>query len=178
VQLLLFVVAVLAPALSLTGTSGRPNKQASLQPFALRMDLLKPASAGGLESFMNDAYRSIWLKSLKTFPQDASLGQKGVVAVHFAVRKDGTLAESYPTLESSSRKSLLDEHAMKAVRDSAPFDPLPDSLSSPQIELRANFYYNVIPPPQCSKFEVNCPLGPIAKMYWGPKPARIEPPLN
>jgi TonB family protein len=148
VGLLLFVVAVLTPALSLMGTSGRPNKQASPQPsFALRMDLLKPASAGGLESFMNDAYRSIWLKSLKTFPQDASLGQKGVVSVHFAVQKAGTLAESYPTLESSSRKNVLDEHAMKAVRDSAPFDPLPDSLSAPQIDLRANFYYNVIPPP-------------------------------
>jgi hypothetical protein len=43
------------------------------------------------------------------------------------------------------RRKALDDAAASAVRDSAPFDPLPESFNGPSIELRLRFFYNLPP---------------------------------
>jgi TonB family protein len=73
------------------------------------------------------------------------LGDKGRVVIRFQIQKDGTLAAQTPFIETSSGKKLLDDAAIKSIRDSAPFDKLPDSFSGPYIELRLTFLYNVPP---------------------------------
>ena len=97
---------------------------------------------------MKQTYLSLRNKLIQTLPQQVELGERGLVRIRFNVQKDGTIADGYPMIETSSHKKILDEHAMTVVRSSAPFGPLPNSLSPPQLELRATFYYNVFPPPR------------------------------
>lgn len=54
------------------------------------------------------------------YPRAARIrGQEGTVMVAFTIRKDGTI--SHPQIVSSSGHALLDEQAVSAVLDAAPF---------------------------------------------------------
>jgi TonB family protein len=112
------------------------------------MDVLTPAGDTDLGPFMKRTYLSLKSKLFQMLPREVELGEKCLVRIRFNVQKDGTIADGYPKIETSSRKKILDEHAMTVVRSSAPFSPLPNSLSPPQLELQATFYYNVLPPPR------------------------------
>jgi TonB family protein len=142
------VVAFALPAATIEKQAKGTEQTPSGTFFTLRMDLLTPADGVDLGPFMKQTYLSLRTKLIQTLPQQVELGERGVVSIRFNVQKDGTIADSYPKLESSSHKKILDEHAMTVVRSSAPFSPLPDSLSPPQLALRATFYYNVLPPPR------------------------------
>jgi TonB family protein len=67
---------------------------------------------------------------------------KGKVVVRFRIQRDGRLG-SVPIVEVSSGNKPLDDAALSAVRNSAPFKHLPDSFKGPEIELRLGFFYNV-----------------------------------
>ena len=69
---------------------------------------------------------------------------KGKVVVRFRIERDGRLGGA-PVVEVSSGNKPLDDAAVSAIRNSAPFERLPGSFKGPGIELRLNFFYNVNP---------------------------------
>jgi TonB family protein len=74
-------------------------------------------------------------------PVAARLGQKGRVAIVFAILKDGSVPEL--RLVASSGSDPLDRAAVGAIRASNPFPPLPEEFTGPQLVLQFIFLYNM-----------------------------------
>jgi TonB family protein len=154
--------AVLAAVLSLSGgvvpalpstillVHGRDAAQSDPLPGAkFTLELLTPTEGADFKPFMTHLYVAIKSKWIATMPEPVSQGAvRGLVVVRLKIQKDGALPDSSLKIQISSRNDVLDEHAVKAVRASAPFEHLPEPFSSPDIELRVTFYYNLSPPPQ------------------------------
>jgi len=66
--------------------------------------------------------------------------EKGKLAIEFAIRKDGRVADM--RLVASSGDAALDRPAWGSITASDPFTPLPSEFSGPYLALRFRFYYN------------------------------------
>ena len=51
-----------------------------------------------------------------------------------------------PMIETSSGEKTLDDAAVAAIVASAPFEQFPENFKGPDVEFRAMFLYNVLPP--------------------------------
>jgi protein TonB len=88
-----------------------------------------------------------WLKvkveSVLRFPELAAIsGYQGVAFIRFDIMKDGSLGV-LELLKSSGYK-ILDNEALRSIRSSAPFQPLPDEWHMERYPIRAAviFYIN------------------------------------
>jgi protein TonB len=88
-----------------------------------------------------------WLKvrveSVLHYPELAAIsGYQGTLYILFDIMKDGSLGR-LEVLKSSGYK-ILDDEALRAIRDSAPFQPLPDEWNMNKYSIRAAvlFYLN------------------------------------
>ncbi len=88
-----------------------------------------------------------WLKvkveSVLAYPELAALsGYQGTLYILFDIMKDGSLGR-LEVLKSSGYK-ILDDEALRAIRASAPFQPLPDDWRMDRYTIRAAvlFYLN------------------------------------
>src|SRR5207247_11476462 len=59
----------------------------------------------------------------------------------FGIRKDGALA--FVNVLKSSGFQIYDDYAVNAVKQAAPFPPIPDTLSAKNVPIRATFRYVV-----------------------------------
>ncbi len=76
------------------------------------------------------------------YPQvAANLGEEGRLTLKFTILKDGRLAGVW--LVQSSGYRLLDEEAIRAVREAAPFNPIPERLKKDHLNIMANFTYTL-----------------------------------
>ncbi len=81
-----------------------------------------------------------WLKirveSILRYPElAAQSGIQGTLYIKFDIMKDGSLA-NLELLKSSGYK-ILDDEALRAIRDSAPFQPLPSEWNMDRYSIRA-----------------------------------------
>ena len=90
-----------------------------------------------------------WLKLkvesiLRYPPLAAESGLQGVVYIRFDILRDGAVG-ALEVLKSSGYK-ILDDEALRAIRDSAPFQPLPVEWNMDRYPIRAAvlFYLNAI----------------------------------
>jgi protein TonB len=88
-----------------------------------------------------------WLKlkveSILQYPELAAVsGIQGTLYIKFDILKDGTLGDL--ELLKSSGYRILDDEALRAIRASAPFQPLPDNWHMDRYSIRAAvlFYLN------------------------------------
>ncbi len=66
-------------------------------------------------------------------------GLQGRLLMRFVINRDGSLAEA--KVLRSSGFALLDQEALRAVRDAAPFPPLPARMNSDRLVVNATFEY-------------------------------------
>ncbi len=128
------------------------QKQAGPLPFLSQRDIDELARKGmperkpGDESVTldTDEFKFIsynrWLKikveSVLKYPELAAIsGYQGTLFIKFDIMKDGSLG-GLEVLKSSGYK-ILDDEALRAIRDSAPFQPLPDSWNMERYSIRA-----------------------------------------
>lgn len=71
----------------------------------------------------------------------AELGQEGRLTLMFTILKNGRLAGV--KLVHTSGYHLLDEEAIRAVKEAAPFHPIPDRLQKDHLNILANFTYTL-----------------------------------
>ncbi|MDH4163201.1 MAG: energy transducer TonB [Nitrospirota bacterium] len=81
-----------------------------------------------------------WLKikveSILKYPELAAVsGLQGTLYIKFDIMKDGSLA-GLELLKSSGYK-ILDDEALRAIRNAAPFQPLPDDWKMERYSIRA-----------------------------------------
>jgi protein TonB len=74
-------------------------------------------------------------------PEAASKGIYGDLRITFVIRKDGKLGSV--KLERTSGHKMLDDAAMKALRDAAPFWPLPEEWGQEAFTINGHFIYTL-----------------------------------
>ncbi len=73
------------------------------------------------------------------YPPDAR-GLAGDLLVTFTILRDGRLKNLQ--LAETSGIAPLDEEAIRAIREAAPFAPFPERMKFERLNIRAAFYYN------------------------------------
>ena len=66
-------------------------------------------------------------------------GVQGRLLMRFVISKDGSLAEV--TILRSSGVALLDQEAVRAIRNASPFPPLPERMNTKRLSVTATFEY-------------------------------------
>ncbi len=144
-----------------TDTSGKTksNKETGPLPFLTQRDIDElarkgmPAKKPGDESVTldTDEFKFMsynrWLKikveSVLRYPELAAIsGYQGTLYIKFDILKNGSLGD-VELLKSSGYK-ILDDEALRSIRDSAPFQPLPEEWNMDRYSIRAAviFYMN------------------------------------
>jgi len=124
-------------------TAARPlHTKDSPGTAAGQVAILTPTQGVDFSPYLLRLIGSIKQNWYAVIPDTAKMGDKGKVVLRFRIQRDGTIFAKEPTVESSSRKEPLDRAAILAIRNTAPFERLPDAFHGPCIELRFTFLYN------------------------------------
>jgi len=110
------------------------------------VQILTPTNGVDFKPYLNVLVRDVRGKWYASMPETALKGERGEAIVRFRIESNGK-AEGV-VLEMSSGKDVFDEAAIQAIRDSGPFQPLPQAFKGPFISLRFVFNYNVRPAPE------------------------------
>ena len=110
------------------------------------VQILTPTNGVDFKPYLNVLVRDVRRKWYASMPETAQKGERGEAIVRFRIELNGK-AEGV-VLEMSSGKDVFDEAAIQAIRDSGPFQPLPQAFKGPFISLRFVFNYNVRPAPE------------------------------
>ena len=105
---------------------------------------LEDKSAMG--TYMRDAFHKIQKNWFKRMPGTVKIGEDmGFLTYQVAIKPDGTIDEDESYLTQIFASNKLVETARRAVRESAPFRPLPSFFDKPELAVRFSFLYNVKP---------------------------------
>ncbi len=88
--------------------------------------------------FVNTAlkmyYDAVWERIKGNWKIPGYLKGKGlIVVISIKLRKDGTVEDMY--IERSSGNRVFDDFAVKAIKASSPFPPIPDAVKKKEMEL-------------------------------------------
>lgn len=92
-----------------------------------------------LSQYLQGVSHKVKSKWQTLIPQSVRPDENESVVVRVRIAGDGTLAGKRPTIAHSCGKKELDDAAIRAIQDSAPFERLP--LSVEQIEVGIEFNY-------------------------------------
>jgi TonB family protein len=107
------------------------------------IEMLTPTEGVDFTSYLARVLASVKRNWYAVMPESARLGDQGRVILQFRIQRDGGVPVDEPQLMNGSGKEPLDRAAMSSIRSSSPFEPLPSAFSSPYIELRFIFLYNL-----------------------------------
>lgn len=87
---------------------------------------------------LKDKIQNVWV-----YPEQARLkNQQGTLLVKFGINKNGSLA--YADVIRSSGYPILDEAAIKAIKEASPFNPLPERFGVDRLNIYATFSYELV----------------------------------
>ncbi len=107
------------------------------------LQMLTPTEGVDFTSYLARVLASVKRNWYSVMPESARLGDKGRVVLQFRIMRNGAVPDGEPQLQNGSGKEPLDRAAESSIRSSSPFEPLPSAFSSPYIELRFIFLYNL-----------------------------------
>src|SRR5262249_37092740 len=99
------------------------QKSSEAPKMKMRLEMLTPDRGVDFKRYLWACYQSLSRHWLAVMPKAAEEGEKGVVVVRLQIQKDGKVAQPGARLDRGSGKQPLDEAALQAVQNSAPFDP-------------------------------------------------------
>jgi len=176
--LLLFLAAAALASTRPTAAQSSGSGPKEMQPG---VSILTPTEGVDFHDYTNHLVARVKRNWYAIMPEPALKGKKAIVVLTFHIQRDGKIPPADPTLERTSRSQELDIAAMKAVHDSAPFDPLPEAFHGPNIQLRFIFFYNVPipkdathPPDPHSNPPSSTSTPPLALIIHAPPPVRIR----
>jgi hypothetical protein len=107
-------------------------------------DSLEDKSAMG--TYARDAHRKIQKNWYKRMPGTVKMGEDmGFLTYQIGVKPDGSIDDDETFLTQIFASNKLMETARRAVRESAPFRPLPSFYEKPELFIRFSFLYNLKP---------------------------------
>jgi TonB family protein len=132
------------PGVGRGGGGGGQNGGGGAQGTAgAGIEMLTPTEGVDFTSYLARVLASVKRNWYAVMPESARLGDQGRVVLQFRILRDGEVPGEEPQLMNGSGKEPLDRAAMSSIRSSSPFEPLPSAFSSPYIELRFIFLYNL-----------------------------------
>lgn len=110
-----------------------------------------PGTSPNMQAYVSRVKDSIYKKWMKHMPSGVrGLEEKGAVLLQFKIDPDGTLQEDSLVFRIVFANGVLMEKALSAVREAAPFPPMPSDFEKPFLEARIVFTYNLPrQPPGC-----------------------------
>jgi hypothetical protein len=107
-------------------------------------DSLEDKSAMG--TYLRDAHRKIQKSWYKHMPGTVKAGEDmGFLTYQVAIKPDGSIDDDETHLTQIFASNKLMETARRAVREAAPFRPLPSFYEKPELTVRFSFLYNLKP---------------------------------
>ncbi len=86
---------------------------------------------------LKERIETIWVYP----PEAIERGIYGDLIIEFGIKKDGSLA--YARVVRTSGFEILDEAALKALKDGQPYWPLPESWKEDILSIRGHFIYTL-----------------------------------
>jgi TonB family protein len=120
-----------------------PEQRASnSNGHASNIDILTDTQGLDFGPYLSRVVENVRQNWFSLIPKEARAPQykKGMVAIEFAILKDGRV--SGMKLEKPSGDVAMDRAAWGGITASNPFVPLPDAFHGPYLGLRFRFYYN------------------------------------
>jgi TonB family protein len=102
------------------------------------LDILSDAHGVDFGPYLNGLLENVRNNWYRLIPESAAT-KKGKLAIEFAIKKDGKLADM--RLVATSGDTQLDRAAWGSITACKPFKPLPDKFTGPYLSLRMRFYY-------------------------------------
>jgi hypothetical protein len=96
-------------------------------------------------AYLHDAYQKIQKNWFKHMPGTVKEGETGFLTYSIGIRQDGTIDDDETYLTQIFASNKLVETARRAVREAAPFRPLPSFFEKPELTARFSFFYNLKP---------------------------------
>ena len=131
---------------SKSGKTGSQRGGGNLSPYNPKIGSPGNAVNINTKSFKYMSYFSGIKEKIEwawVYPQEAQQrGQMGVLTLTFTILRDGSL-KSVKLVKSSGFR-LLDQAAIRAVRDAAGFGPMPSAWEDEELTILANFEYRLI----------------------------------
>lgn len=111
--------------------------EVNLHPESI--DILSDTQGVDFKEYVQRVQQNVRENWYHLIPESAE-HRKGKLAIEFAIRKDGQLADM--RLVASSGDAALDRPAWSSITGSNPFPALPEEFKGPYLALRFRFYYN------------------------------------
>ena len=118
--------------LNLPPSAGRPHSNLELRSDPQGVDF---------RPYMLQVLAAVRRNWFAVYPEAARLGQRGEVALEFAIAKQGLVQKVVFSSESGAK--ALDQSAVAAISASNPLPPLPADFRGDRIVLRMTFMYNM-----------------------------------
>jgi TonB family protein len=138
-------ILILQPILAQQASGSMAAAQRTRATTSASIELLTDPEGLDFKPFLQSVYTSVKREWNAGMPPSVELGDLGRVTLQFHVQQDGTVPEDSLKVRFTSGKKHLDEAALQAMRNAAPFKHLPEKFSQPFVELRMTFYYNLAP---------------------------------
>jgi protein TonB len=124
------------------GTTAKAKKRGEFSEIARGGTVLTPLDNPSIQyiSYFASIKRKIEL--VWQYPFDAiQNGIQGELILDFSIARSGNLNNI--KLVRSSGFSILDDEAIQSIKKAAPFSPIPDQYSIDELNIRANFIYEM-----------------------------------
>jgi TonB family protein len=124
------------------GTKSKPKDRGEFSEVARAGTVLTPLDNPSIQyiSYFASIKRKIEL--IWQYPFDAvQRGIQGDLVLDFAITRSGELKAI--KLVRSSGHAILDDEAIESIRKAAPFSPIPEQYSIDELNIRANFIYQM-----------------------------------
>jgi TonB family protein len=154
IVLLVFLTSAAFLISGIVAASPNPSKQQGhlipAQPsHAETIGFKVLSSTGGIdfEPYLTTTlFKSIVRSFHAMIPKSVAAGEKEAVVVQVRIQKDGSLADRFVTIVSSSGEKEFEAAALSAIRTAAPFARLPEGYPGTYIDMQISFYYYNPPP--------------------------------
>jgi TonB family protein len=120
--------------------AGQSNCSA-FSAMQLSVEIQTPAEGVDFGDYLKRLQASMKRDWYARMPEAALRGEKGTVTIEFHIQPDGSIFPGELRIKTSSHDEDLDQAAFEAIRNSAPFEPLPAAFHGPSIKVRCFFDY-------------------------------------
>ena len=134
-----------APAPTVSETGQKPTSSAAYSGMGIGVAILSDTQGVDFTPYVRQMLKLLQKNWEAIMPEEAKMGEKGKATITLEILSDGTLATGDPQIEKSSDLKALDKAAMNAIRNSVPFQALPQQFHGPVLKLRILFLYNIKP---------------------------------
>jgi hypothetical protein len=105
---------------------------------------VSPEDNSAMGTYVRDAHHKLQKNWYKHMPGTVKMGEDmGFLTYQIAIKPDGSIDEDETYLTQIFASNKLVEAARRAVRESAPFRPLPSFYEKPELPVRYSFFYNL-----------------------------------